>query len=150
MWTDEGWSSMPHAVKKMGKYMFNLTKMRNLFVFMSLIIVIVTLFILNEICYQIIKYNSHSDMLVSTLNFIRYIAAFFALLGVFPLGNKLYCIYEKKIMSERYGKDWLLLSDEERNMIETILLEEKAHGNYDIKASSPYVQEKAKRRVSEK
>ena len=122
-----------------------------LFIIISLIIIALGTLAINEICYQGIRYFRRYEGVVVLLNLIRYLCGFSAVCLIFPLSNFLELKYEKKIMSERYGNNWWRLSEEERHMIEIILLEEKRKefpAYYD--AQDPELHKEAKRRTAEK
>jgi len=104
---------------------------------------------LNEVCYQAIKHFRRQEDVVFFLNTVRYLAAFFACFLIGPLYDWLSVKYENSVMSERYGSDWWLLSEQEMHMIEIILLEErgKIFPAYSD-ARDPELHKEAKRRLS--
>lgn len=122
-----------------------------IFFIISLIIIALSCLAINEICYQGIRYFRRHEGAVALLNLIRYLFGFCAIFLVGQLANFMEIKYEKKIMSERYGNNWWLLSEQERHMIEVILLEEKRNPfpTYS-NAQDPELHKEAKRRIAEK
>lgn len=117
----------------------------SVFFFLAFGIVFCGILILEEVFIYISTFKKYTTI-ATLIKFVIIIVGFFGVLAIGPLQGWLARKWYEMEQTEKYGKEYWLLSEREKNMIDKILLEMNLPEGY---GADTKIQEEAKRRVEE-